>query len=94
MGNIQGTYEAKSGGFQPGGASLHNVMSAHGPDRATFEGASQVMLTPQRVAEGCMSFMFESCLGLGVNPKMMLYSQQDYLSVWKGLKCYFHPEKA
>ncbi|KZF22242.1 Homogentisate 1,2-dioxygenase [Xylona heveae TC161] len=67
MGLIHGQYDAKmAGGFQPAGASLHNVMSAHGPDAATFEKASTVELTPARVGEGSMAFMFESCLMVGV----------------------------
>ena len=37
MGLVHGVYDAKAEGFAPGGASLHNCMSAHGPDRATFE---------------------------------------------------------
>ncbi|KAL8742326.1 MAG: hypothetical protein Q9190_005178, partial [Brigantiaea leucoxantha] len=43
MGLIHGSYDAKAagqGGFQPAGASLHNVMSAHGPDSGTFGKAS------------------------------------------------------
>ena len=31
----------RASGFLPGGASLHNCMSAHGPDAATFERASR-----------------------------------------------------
>ena len=41
MGLIEGVYDAKSEGFLPGGASLHNCMSGHGPDAATFESASR-----------------------------------------------------
>lgn len=60
MGLISGNYDAKSGdGFQPAGASLHNVMSGHGPDSAAFESASNAELKPQKVAEGSMAFMFE-----------------------------------
>ncbi len=40
MGLIQGVYDAKADGFLPGGASLHNCMSGHGPDAETFEKAS------------------------------------------------------
>ena len=40
MGLIYGVYDAKSG-LPPGGASLHNCMSGHGPDAATFEKASR-----------------------------------------------------
>jgi homogentisate 1,2-dioxygenase len=61
MGLIQGQYEAKKEGFKPGGASLHSCMTPHGPDAKTFEGASNAALKPERVAEGTMAFMFESC---------------------------------
>ena len=40
MGLIFGQYDAKAEGFLPGGASLHNCMSGHGPDAETFERAS------------------------------------------------------
>ena len=40
MGLVHGAYDAKAEGFVPGGASLHNCMSGHGPDAATFEKAS------------------------------------------------------
>lgn len=69
MGLIHGNYDAKQGGkggFQPAGASLHNVMSGHGPDAVTHEKASTVELKPQKVGEGSMAFMFESCLMVGV----------------------------
>lgn len=41
-------------GFQPGGASLHSMMTPHGPDGDCFEKASDAPLKPQRVAEGTM----------------------------------------
>lgn len=69
MGLIDGDYDAKAGGkggFQPGGASLHNIMGAHGPDAQTFEKASGAELSPQKVGAGSMAFMFESSLMLGV----------------------------
>ena len=40
MGLIFGKYDAKAEGFLPGGASLHNCMSGHGPDAETYERAS------------------------------------------------------
>ncbi|KAH7140793.1 ABC transporter type 1, transmembrane domain-containing protein [Dactylonectria macrodidyma] len=67
MGLVCGEYDAKAGkGFQAAGASLHNVMTSHGPDAATFEKASNAELKPQKVGDGSMAFMFESCLFLGV----------------------------
>lgn len=54
MGLIVGSYEAKAGGFRPGGASLHSMMTPHGPDAVCFEKASTEALKPQRVADGTM----------------------------------------
>ena len=45
MGLIHGAYDAKAEGFVPGGASLHNCMSGHGPDAATFDKASSADLS-------------------------------------------------
>ena len=44
MGLIEGAYDAKVGGFAPGGASLHNCVAGHGPDQASFERASSADL--------------------------------------------------
>ena len=49
MGLIHGVYDAKAEGFLPGGASLHNMFSSHGPDAETFARASTAELGP---AEG------------------------------------------
>src|SRR6185436_3996810 len=52
MGLIRGGYDAKkggAGGFEPGGASLHNVMSGHGPDVESYEGARNADLLPAKV---------------------------------------------
>ncbi|MGD8709119.1 MAG: homogentisate 1,2-dioxygenase, partial [Ectothiorhodospiraceae bacterium] len=47
MGLIHGVYDAKAEGFEPGGASLHNCMTPHGPDAETFEAASTAELKPE-----------------------------------------------
>ena len=59
MGLVRGKYDAKAAGFLPGGASLHNCMSAHGPDRATYEQAIQTELLPRKI-DDTLAFMFES----------------------------------
>lgn len=60
MGLIAGDYDAKTeGGFRPAGASLHNIMSAHGPDAGAHKAASEAELKPQKVGSGSMAFMFE-----------------------------------
>ncbi len=58
MGLVRGEYDAKKGGFVPGGASLHNAMSAHGPDRASYAQAVEEKLEP-RYLDGTLAFMFE-----------------------------------
>jgi len=59
MGLITGAYDAKAEGFAPGGASLHNCMNAHGPDRTSYENAVAAELKPHRIND-TMAFMFES----------------------------------
>lgn len=54
MGLIKGHYEAKQGGFLPGGGSLHSAMTPHGPDADCFEKASKAQLAPERIADGTM----------------------------------------
>lgn len=67
MGLIMGEYDAKTGGgFKAAGASLHNIMSAHGPDADTHATASAADLAPVKVGEGSMAFIFESPLMIGV----------------------------
>jgi homogentisate 1,2-dioxygenase len=99
MGLIQGDYDAKiGGGFQPAGASLHNVMSAHGPDAATHEKASGAELKPAKVGEGSMAFMFESCLMVGVTEwglKKCKKVQEGYnAESWEPLKPRFKRPRA
>ena len=59
MGLIHGAYDAKEGGFAPGGASLHNQMAGHGPDLGSWEKATAADLRPHKI-ENTMAFMFES----------------------------------
>jgi homogentisate 1,2-dioxygenase len=66
MGLISGDYDAKVSGFKPAGASLHNIMSAHGPDVGSHRGATDADLKPQKVGSASMAFMFECCLMVGV----------------------------
>jgi homogentisate 1,2-dioxygenase len=84
MGLIEGTYEAKPSGFVPGGASLHNCLSAHGPDRESFDQASAATLEPQYLKS--LAFMFETRFVL-VPTRFALATpalQKDYDSVWAG----------
>ncbi len=85
MGLITGAYDAKEGGFAPGGASLHNQMNGHGPDRASYDKAVAADLTPHRI-ENTMAFMFET--RHVVRPTRWASEtptvQLDYDDVWSG----------
>ncbi|TFW33740.1 homogentisate 1,2-dioxygenase [Massilia horti] len=94
MGLIHGAYDAKAEGFVPGGASLHNCMSGHGPDAATFEKASNADTSrPSKVAD-TMAFMFETRHVI-IPTAYALASQQlqrNYQQCWAGIGKAFRPE--
>jgi homogentisate 1,2-dioxygenase len=96
MGLIRGVYDAKSTGFVPGGSSLHNCMSAHGPDAATFDKAMAADTSlPQHITD-TMAFMFESRSVLKPTRcalQEMPRLQADYMSHWSGLKKLFDPRR-
>ncbi|MBB5936316.1 homogentisate 1,2-dioxygenase [Streptomyces zagrosensis] len=93
MGLVEGAYDAKKagkGGFVPGGGSLHNMMSAHGPDRTTFDKASVAELMPQKVEDG-LAFMFETRWPVTTTPQALNadHLQSRYDDVWQGLERHF-----
>ncbi|HIL21218.1 MAG TPA: homogentisate 1,2-dioxygenase [Candidatus Thioglobus sp.] len=94
MGLIEGAYDAKAEGFVPGGASLHNTMSLHGPDVKTFEKASHKDLEPEYL-DKTMAFMFESNLAYSVSKKALSspLRQTNYHQVWRGFKSHFDAKK-
>jgi homogentisate 1,2-dioxygenase len=87
MGLIYGQYDAKEEGFVPGGGSLHNQMSAHGPDLDAFEKASDADLKPVKLS-GTLAFMFESRYIIRPTKFAMDCAelQHEYSEVWQGLK--------
>ncbi|MBU6450643.1 MAG: homogentisate 1,2-dioxygenase [Cyanobacteria bacterium REEB67] len=93
MGLIFGVYDAKSTGFVPGGGSLHNSMSAHGPDADTFEKASNAELKPSYQGN-TLAFMFESSLVYTPTKQALacVERQSDYQECWQGLKNNFQIE--
>ncbi|MEU6994327.1 homogentisate 1,2-dioxygenase [Streptomyces sp. NPDC046465] len=90
MGLIEGAYDAKAEGFVPGGGSLHNMMSAHGPDRETFEKASAAELKPHKIDDG-LAFMFETRWPVTATEQAATAShlQRGYDDVWQGLERHF-----
>ncbi len=96
MGLIHGVYDAKSTGFLPGGSSLHNCMSGHGPDAVTFDKASAADTSQPAYIKDTMAFMFESrCVlkparsALEGTPAL----QSDYMNHWLGLQRHFDPTR-
>jgi homogentisate 1,2-dioxygenase len=91
MGLIHGVYDAKADGFSPGGGSLHNCMSGHGPDAETFRKATAAALGPVKIENG-MAFMFET--RLVIRPTQFALGttalQSDYDAAWAGLKPHFN----
>lgn len=92
MGLVYGEYDAKPGGFKPGGASLHNAMVPHGPDEEAFEKASGAELKPQKL-DNTLAFMFESRYRF-IPTAWALQSpalDNDYADCWAGLQDKFKP---
>lgn len=90
MGLIHGQYDAKQGGFVPGGASLHNCMSAHGPDTNTFNKAIENSEEPQKISD-TMAFMFESCHIFHPTPWALQTEAMEgnYRDCWQNFKPLF-----
>jgi homogentisate 1,2-dioxygenase len=93
MGLITGVYDAKAEGFAPGGASLHNCMSGHGPDAATYERALRADTSQPVHIPATMAFMFET--RSVIRPTRFALAapqaQKDYARVWRDLPKTFAP---
>jgi homogentisate 1,2-dioxygenase len=91
MGLIHGAYDAKAEGFVPGGASLHNCMSGHGPDADTFAKASQADTSKPHYIADTMAFMFETPTILHPTRYALETSQlqAEYFECWQGLANHF-----
>jgi len=87
MGLIAGKYDAKDEGFLPGGASLHNCMSAHGPDAATVEKAGRADTRVPEFIGDTMAFMFETRAVLCPTAAALQLPQlqPDYQQCWDTL---------
>lgn len=95
MGLIHGAYDAKAEGFVPGGASLHNSFTGHGPDAETFEKASSADTSKPHYIRDTMAFMFESRQVLRPTTQAVgaAHRQQGYQACWSGLKKHFNQDK-
>lgn len=95
MGLIEGAYDAKGEGFSPGCSSLHNCMSAHGPDAHSVEVASDAVLKPHKQT-GTLAFMLESSLVFQPTDFALHggLRQSDYLACWQSLQSRFRGSAA
>ncbi len=86
MGNIYGIYDAKPQGFVPGGMSLHNMMLPHGPDRNSFETATEEELKPVK-QDNTMQFMFETRFPQQLTEFAASEAplQDDYVDCWDSI---------
>jgi homogentisate 1,2-dioxygenase len=95
MGLVHGVYDAKAEGFLPGGASLHNCMTGHGPDAETFAKATAADTAKPHYIADTMAFMFETRLPIRPTKFALEASelQHDYYRCWEGLAKHFDPAR-
>jgi homogentisate 1,2-dioxygenase len=95
MGLVHGAYDAKANGFSPGGASLHNCMTGHGPDAETFEKASQSDTTKPHYIVDTIAFMFETRTVIRPTRHALESPllQNNYSDCWQGIKRNFDPKQ-
>jgi homogentisate 1,2-dioxygenase len=95
MGLIHGAYDAKAEGFMPGGASLHNCMSGHGPDAATFDKASSADTSRPHKVSDTMAFMFETRNPIVATAQALALPQLQgsYQDCWAGIQKHFDPDR-
>jgi homogentisate 1,2-dioxygenase len=91
MGLVQGAYDAKAEGFAPGGCSLHNSFTGHGPDAATFDKASAADTSKPDYIKDTMAFMFEARAVIRPTAQALAaaHRQRDYQACWNGLQKHF-----
>jgi homogentisate 1,2-dioxygenase len=94
MALIHGAYDAKAEGFVPGGASLHNCMTGHGPDAETFSKASAADTSRPGKVDDTMAFMFETPAIIKPTQFALETSQlqSEYFQCWQNLARNFNPE--
>ena len=93
MGLVHGAYDAKAEGFSPGGASLHNCMTGHGPDAETFEKASNADTSKPHYITDTMAFMFETRTVIRPTQQALESPelQAQYSECWQGIRKHFDP---
>lgn len=87
MGLITGSYDAKQEGFLPGGISIHNAMTAHGPDASAYQQAISEQLKPVKYQD-TLAFMFETDEPWLISKQALNHvsRQKEYSDCWQSLK--------
>lgn len=91
MGLIYGEYDAKKEGFLPGGLSIHNCMTGHGPDNDSYINGIAQRLEPSRYND-TLAFMFETKEPWLIS-EIALASparQPNYSRCWQNLQSQFN----
>lgn len=86
MGLIHGVYDAKKDGFIPGGVSIHNCMTPHGPDCFSYEKGATQELQPEFTDS--LAFMFETKELWQPTEQAINHNslQKEYIKCWDGFK--------
>lgn len=90
MGLLRGEYDAKKGGFIKGGVSIHNRMTPHGPDFASYNIASSKKLKPEY--NDSLAFMFETKDIWQITEQAQRHQSRDieYTHCWQGFEAGFN----
>lgn len=90
MGLVYGEYDAKREGFSPGGVSIHNCMTAHGPDQEAYQNAIAQQLTPIQYKD-TLAIMLETRAPWLISNDALLHParQANYSRCWQELKVNF-----
>lgn len=86
MGHIHGQYDAKDEQFEKGGVSIHNQMTAHGPDFKSWQKEMKRSdESPQKI-DHTLSFMLESSEVWHVTQAYFMHTsfQKNYGDCWNG----------
>lgn len=94
MGLIKGEYDAKKEGFLPGGFSIHNCMTPHGPDSQTYNKVIKEHLVPTYY-ENTLAFMFETDNPWMISEQALAapFLDADYSACWYDLPMAFNKDK-
>lgn len=94
MGLIRGDYDAKKEGFITGAISIHNRMTPHGPDYASYKLAASKDLKPEY--NDSLAFMFETRDVWKITEQAKNHPNReiDYINCWNGFDAKFNLKKA